>query len=193
VEQSELKVVRVDGQVYMVPARALTLSPPWHYLMLHVPPPARKDVENRVPGFNGHKFRGWCWVHAAGAFKVGDYQAATEAAYAHGVQLGEWPTYEAFRAGKTMDGHPLPRGGVVGAFNVTGYMPPTEHPTMPWHFKNHHGFPVANATPVPFVPCPGMLGFWRVPYDILCQAVRGCVQAGVALPFIKPHGVDAHA
>lgn len=41
-----------------------------------------------------------------------------------------------------------------------------------WHMEGQFGYVVPDAEPVHFVPCPGMLGFWKVPAEVLEELRR---------------------
>lgn len=98
-----------------------------------------KDIENRKWST---KFRGPVLVHAALTLKPNDYEVARKLAATLGVTL------------------PMPadlqRGGIIGQFTITDCI--SESPS-PWFF-GRYGFVVANATPLPFQPCRGMLSFF---------------------------------
>lgn len=47
-------------------------------------------------------------------------------------------------------------GGVVGDAEITDWV---NHHDSPW-FRGSYGYVLANARPLPFIPCRGMLGFF---------------------------------
>lgn len=153
-----------DVNAGLIPTRALSLTGPWWWFMLHLPPVWRKRVENRVPGLSHRSFRGACWVHAAkGMTRVAYGRAMLFARDEAGVPdevLAHVPSFEE-----------LPRGGIVGRFDVTDCVDPYRgvlaYELQRWHMRGSWAFVVEDAKPVDFVPCKGALGFWRVPLDVL--------------------------
>ena len=131
--------------------KALSLRQPWAWLMIrpdivgeeeraaardrgHI-----KDIENRK--WRTH-YRGRVLVHASKAKDQNDYDSAAGLAAKIGIQLPPWGD--------------LQRGGIVGEFAITNCV--SEHGS-PWFF-GPFGFTVADAKPLPFRPCKGMLGFF---------------------------------
>ena len=157
-----------------LPERAISLTGPWWWLMLHLPEPWRKCVENRSPKFSGKNFRGPIWVHAA---KSGDrhyYHRAIQFAVHAGVPtelIDRCPGFDE-----------MPRGGVVGRFTITGMLSPPEQVTLDtsdgaqrvnrWRMPGCIGLVTTEAQAVPFTPCAGALGIWRVPAAVLEQLAR---------------------
>jgi hypothetical protein len=144
--------------------RALTLTPPWWWFMLHLPPELRKGIENRPTGFVFKSFRGEFLLHAGKDKGPAAFARACEMASAIISKLlkpGEdiaFPSYDWFRAHRS--------GGIVGKARITGIVPPGDS-GRPWHFPEQYGFVVEYAEPFPFVPCKGALGFWRVPENVI--------------------------
>jgi len=140
---------------------ALSLRQPWAYFMLELPPPFRKDIENRkwCP-----EKRGEIWVHASKGLTKSEFYEACEFALNAGVPRELLPSFDA-----------LPRGGIVGRWTITDVMRPGglarigTHARQGdrWHMPEQFGIIVDHARAVPFVPCSGALGFWRVPADVL--------------------------
>lgn len=134
--------------------RALSLTGPWWWFMLYLPPEYLKDIENRVEGFSHKSFRGDFFLHAAKGMRyVTDYAYAVNTARRLGVPeeaLAKVPSFDM-----------LPRGGIVGRARITDIVPPGNSGRL-WHFPNQWGFVVVDAQPLPFVPCSGLQGFWRV-------------------------------
>lgn len=66
----------------------------------------------------------------------------------------------------------LPRGAIVGAFNLVGCVTPDQD-GGDWHARGQYGFQldrvVAIAEPI---PCSGLLGFWRVPAEVEAEIWR---------------------
>lgn len=120
---------------------ALSIRQPWAWLILH----AGKDIENR----NWRTlFRGRVLIHAS--------QGMTNDEYFVG--------YEAWRRFARIDGNRFPaksqleRGGIVGEAEIVDCV--TSHPS-PW-FVGQYGFILRNPKVLPFVPCKGRLGFFKV-------------------------------
>jgi len=49
------------------------------------------------------------------------------------------------------------RGGIIGYATIS---PSVKRSDSPW-FTGPFGFPLSNQTPIPFIPCPGQLGFFK--------------------------------
>jgi hypothetical protein len=154
-----------DVNAGLIPTRAISLTGPWWWFMLHLPPEWLKRVENRSPGFSHRAFRGACWVHAAKGLSRSDFgRAMLFARDDVGVPdavLALIPSFEE-----------LPRGGIVGRFDVTDYVHANTAGAIAfelqrWRMRGQSVFVVEDAKPVDFVACKGALGFWRVPLDIL--------------------------
>jgi len=54
----------------------------------------------------------------------------------------------------------LPLGGIVGIADLVDCLP--THPS-PWYIQGEFAWVLANARPLPFLPCKGQLGFFDVP------------------------------
>jgi hypothetical protein len=93
------------------------------------------------------------------------------------VENRDWPTkgrgWFIVHAGKTTDGAlpkalgDLPLGGIVGMARIIDCV---EAMNSPWFF-GRYGFVLADAFPVPLIPCRGMLGFFMPPQEALDQLV----------------------
>lgn len=150
-----------------LPTRALSLTGPWWWFMLHFPPEWLKRVENRSPGFSWRSFRGPCWVHAAKGLPLETYDFAMKFAR-NVVGVPEEVLERVPSFGE------LPRGGIVGHFFITDYI----HAYTPgvlafelqrWRMQAQSAFIVEDATPVKFVGCSGAQGFWKVPSEVLAE------------------------
>lgn len=137
--------------------RALSLRPPWWWLMIHLPPEHRKDIENRPPGFSHKSFRGEFLIHSSDMSRA-EYDGARETARLLGVPTSLLETMPSFED--------MPRRGIVGRARIVDLIPPGDSGRR-WHFPESFGFVVTDARPLPFVACKGALGFWRVPADVL--------------------------
>ncbi len=118
---------------------ALSIRQPWAWLILH----GGKDIENRNWESD---FRGRVFIHAS--------KGMTREEYAEGVEFAR-------RVDRKLIVPPfekLPRGGIVGEVEITGCV--TESGSA-W-FVGSYGFSLKNAQPLAFLPCRGMLGFFKV-------------------------------
>lgn len=89
------------------------------------------------------------------------------------VENRDWPTkgrgWFLIHAGKSPDGAlpralaDVPRGGIVGAARIVDCV--TEWDSQWW--MGRYGFVLRDAFPLPFIPCRGMLGFFRPPQDVI--------------------------
>ncbi len=145
---------------------ALSIRQPWAWLITRpdiVDPATRlaclgrdlKDFENRDWPT---KFRGRFLIHAGKGMTRDEYEDAKDSAMA--AVRGVIPTFPAFEA--------LERGGVVGEAEIVDCVNTNDldrkgvkYPS-PWLF-GIFGFKLANAKPLPFVPCRGQLGFFQAP------------------------------
>lgn len=162
-------VARASGVIVKIPRRAISLIQPWPWLMLHLPPKHRKDLENRSRRM-GLESAGDVWVHASKREPEEERDAAIACALEMGVPrnlLARMPTE-------------LPHGGIVGRWRFTGeiFRPLSGQPTLPglegrrWHMPDQYGAVVDNAEPVDFVPCSGARGLWRVTDEVLALLVE---------------------
>lgn len=126
-----------------LPAAALSIRQPWCAFIVH----GLKPVENRSWKTN---FRGPVLIHAgtrpADAFE-GEDEFWQEV-------LGRPFPEEMLGRGSAL----APMGGIVGVADIVDCV--TAHPS-PWFF-GPFGFVLANARPLPFTPCKGALGFFKV-------------------------------
>jgi hypothetical protein len=121
--------------------KALSIRQPYAWLIVN----GIKDIENRDWPT---KFRGRVLIHAGVTYPKRDY-ADDAVAYArhHGI---------AYPAREEMI------GGIVGVATITDCV--TASDSM-W-FNGKYGFVLADAKPLPFVPCKGQLNFFDVPEDV---------------------------
>ena len=115
--------------------RALSVLQPWAWLLSN----GHKDIENRSWAT---RFRGDFFIHAGKRW--GREQREDLALVRHRFPSIELPA--------TFD-----LGGIVGAATIVDCV---DHSESPW-FAGDFGFVVANAVPMKFIPCRGMLGFFR--------------------------------
>ena len=118
--------------------RAITIRQPWAWAILS----AGKDIENRSRKMAPP---GWYLLHAAKGMTLDEYEAAT----AFISRITDRPIPRASE---------LLRGGIIGAFQITGWTPDSQ---SPW-FVGQWGAEIGVALPLPggklFVPCAGALG-----------------------------------
>ncbi len=138
--------------------RALSLTQPWAWLVAS----GAKDIENRPRGFAHKSFRGEFFIHATTEPDSNCYRAALTLCERYGVKMPK--------------ASELDYGGIIGRARIVGLIPPVSSyfessaaEVRQWHFPDQYGFIVTEARLVPFVPCRGALGFWRVPRAILLQ------------------------
>ena len=117
---------------------ALSIRQPWAWLICH----GGKDIENRDWHTN---FRGRFLIHASQGMTRDEYVTTARISDNNGIHL---PTFDA-----------LQRGGIVGEAEIIGCV--TQSPSK-W-FHGRYGFVLRNARPLPFHPCKGQLGFFRLP------------------------------
>ena len=148
-----------------LPKMALSLRQPWAFFMLSLPPEHLKRIENRDWNTS---FRGEVWVHAS--------KSMTKIEFYEACDLRSRP---ASRVTCCLDSDALPRGGIVGRWRIVDValprgmrrvgreLVPHERKGDRWHMPEKTGLLVEDARAVPFVPCKGALGFFRVPDDVL--------------------------
>lgn len=133
-----------------LPNRALSIRQPWAWAIIH----AGKDIENRDWPT---RFRGPVCIHAAKGMTRAEYDDANR--FIQGA-LGERDKEWLMKwHGVTASPDKLERGGIIGVANIVDCVTDSD---SPW-FMGRYGFVLANATPVPFIPITGALGFfdWR--------------------------------
>lgn len=115
---------------------ALSILQPWAWLIVN----GHKDIENRCWRTN---FRGRLLIHAGKRWgrEQREDLAQVRAQFPH-LQIPD-----------TFD-----LGGIVGKATLVDCV---EDSNSPW-FVGEFGFVMANATPLPFLPCRGMLGIFRL-------------------------------
>lgn len=155
--------------------KALSIRQPWPWAILHLPPGIRKDIENRdwKPGNpavceaqrlirTGEPFL----IHAGKTFDQDDIDSI------EGIvrEITNDP-YFVMRS-PFIDETTYPTGGIVGQARLIGMVYQSE---SPWFF-GPRGLVIADAKPLPFVPCKGALGFFDVPAEVE-QAVTQAMAA----------------
>lgn len=166
--------MNIDERISVV-ERALSLTQPWAWLIVSAAG-HWKNVENRRPGFSHKSFRGDFLVHATGSCSPKDYQDCRRWVEGH---IGEEVLEQIPRRDELL------LGGVVGIARVVSLIAPeeTHRPAQAgtsvierWHMPEQYGFVLEDRAALPFVPCGGALGFWRVPNtvkELLARRLRG--------------------
>lgn len=141
------------------PDIALSVRQPWAWAILH----AGKDVENRDWRLNAaHLARarsiirsgGRILIHASQGMPRHEYEEAIDAIRMVGPRGLAPPVFD-----------DLPRGGIVGVVTITGAVADY---ASPW-FSGPVGLLLRDARSLPYVACKGMLGFWKVPGDVMAR------------------------
>ncbi|WP_374607181.1 ASCH domain-containing protein [Thermomonas sp.] len=135
--------------------KALSILQPWAWLIAN----GHKDIENRC--WRTH-FRGQFLVHAGKRWGTEQREdlARVRAAFPH------IPLPESFDL-----------GGLVGQARIVDCV--DDH-TSPW-FVGEFGFVIADASPLPFTPCRGMLNFFT---PALARHQMPCLMG----PYLSRHG-----
>ncbi len=120
--------------------KAISIRQPYAWLIVN----GHKDIENRDWPTN---FRGRVLIHAGVTYSKRDYEDDLDM---YSEQYGSYPKREEMI------------GGIVGVATITGCV--TES-TSGW-FLGKYGFVLADAKPLPLVPCKGALGIFSVPPDV---------------------------
>lgn len=134
--------------------RALSMKQPWAWMVVQ-PSPLWKDIENRREGFSQKSFRGDFYVHATRCTEDYYRDALLWVSERFGYLSLDVPPREKLRT-----------GGIIGKARIVDVLPPSRFGAYPWHMEGQYGFVLEDRKPLPFVSCPGMLGFWRVPDEI---------------------------
>lgn len=122
---------------------ALSIRQPWAWLIAH----GYKDIENRT-WFT--TFTGKILIHAGATMTRADYEACCIFASSVSREIPDFPRFEALK--KEL-------GGIVGECEIVDCVNKSD---SEW-FVGDYGFVIRNAKPLPFTPCKGALGFFRVP------------------------------
>jgi len=138
----------------------LSLTQPWAWMIVSLPG-LWKNVENRTAGFSHKSFRGDFFVHASSLCTEADYDSCLAWC---GAKFGT-----EFRS-RVPARESISRGGIVGIARVVDIIEPGTLPVgdddtplvLPWKMVDRYGFLLEDRAELPFVPCKGKLGFWRV-------------------------------
>lgn len=130
--------------------KALSIRQPYAWLIAH----RIKDIENRT-WHTSH--RGPFLIHAAKNYPKRDHR--------HDLDAYRDQGYPELRDSMI--------GGIVGIATVTDCVRTS---TSDW-WNGPVGFELADARPLPaIIPCPGVLGFFDVPPEVLAQLPPGFLQ-----------------
>jgi hypothetical protein len=124
--------------------KALSIRQPYAWLIVN----GHKDIENRDWATD---FRGRVLIHAGLTYPKRDYRDDAE----------DYPN----QYGGTYAARESMIGGIVGVATITGCVDRSE---SKW-FMGKYGFALADARPLPFIPCKGLLGFFDVPSEVAAQ------------------------
>lgn len=125
---------------------ALSIRQPWAWMILH----AGKDIENRSWPT---KFRGRVLIHAAKGITYDEWIGA----WGFSKQQKQFSESGVFMEhGLTFSN--IERGGIVGEVEIVDCVTRSD---SPW-FMGEYGFVLRNPKPLPFYPCRGQLGFFRI-------------------------------
>jgi hypothetical protein len=136
-----------DAPLRGKPMLALSIHQPWAWLIVN----GFKNIENRDWPT---KLRGRFLIHASKKMTQEDYDDAMDLAdqvWAVSRQEGH------LRRARFLNGEGGRRGGIVGEAEIVDCV--GRHDS-PWFFGKF-GFVLANAKPLPFMPCRGQLGFFQ--------------------------------
>lgn len=138
-----------------LPDVALSLRQPWAWLVVN----GHKDVENRV----WHRANlGTFLVHASKGMTYREYEDVLAFLDCIEHYTTPLPDFDA-----------LERGGIVGVATHTGEVLPPSGSDRDWHMDGQFGYVLRDCRTLPFVPCSGRLGLWRVPPEVMDALARG--------------------
>ena len=138
-----------------LPPKALSVRQPWAWLIVN----GFKDIENRT---RRTKFRGRFLVHASLTIDrefdrlLQRWSMAADDPTGFLTPNNPQAKLLAEKYNSAGGAEAMERGGIVGDAEITDCV---DHHDSPW-FKGTFGCVLANARPLPFVPCKGMLGFF---------------------------------
>jgi len=128
----------------------ISVRQPWAWLIIA----GFKDIENRGWKDNnpGLKVRGRVLIHASKGMTRDEYEWCLRTC--HAVSRTH-----PFPAGTVLPGiKQLERGGIIGSVEIVDCVSKSD---SPWFF-GRHGFLLRNPQRLPFYPCLGQLGFFRL-------------------------------
>ena len=140
---------RLAGRIAMssdlVPSGlALSIRQPWAWLIMN----GGKNIENRCWPT---KVRGRVLIHAAKGVSKAEWKDAWDWVRVICPEAWEKGTRE-IQTGS------IERGGIVGSVEIVDCVSRSD---SPW-FQGQYGFVLRDPQPLPFYPCRGQLGFFKV-------------------------------
>ncbi len=138
------------------PTVALSLIQPWGWVILY----GGKRLENRTRRLTFPRSPIFLHASAGMSRKYYDETIAMVAEIAPGLVV---PQPEA-----------LERGGIIGQARIVSCAANDLTPQRerdPWAMRGQYGYRLVDVRPLRFVPCAGMLGFWKVPEDVAALAL----------------------
>lgn len=133
--------------------KALSIKQPWAWLIVH----GFKPIENRTWAT---RYRGRFLIHASKTMTRGEYNGCCEFVNFR-VEMSPAMTDKLFHSWPQFEQMKAQCGGIVGAATITDCVTKSE---SSW-FVGPVGFVIAGATPLPFQPCNGALGFFDLPFN----------------------------
>jgi hypothetical protein len=132
-----------------LPNTCLSIRQPWAHMIVHGP----KRYENRTWGasYPAIHFRGPFLIHASAGMTMDEYQDAI--AFARECGFMAVPSFKECKANA---------GGIVGAAVVDQVV---RDSSSPW-FVGPIALRLTDVRPLPFTPCKGALGFFKLPAGV---------------------------
>lgn len=142
------------------PTLAITVQQPWAYLLAN----GNSNVLNLRNGITNESYHGELWLHAAADIAAMDDGQCHEWLKRIGESGTQLPPYRVFQAWR--DEYPniqtqVKRGGIIGRFNVIRALERGKK-EFKWHDEFRLGLLIEDMELVPFVPCRGTRGLWKV-------------------------------
>lgn len=135
--------------------RALSLTPWWCAVVAA----GLKPIENRKWPTT---FRGEFYLHASLGKPADQYEVLDFLMKSAG---GRRLSKEAHDAALWLTGSNVTRGAIIGRARLVDCVTESD---SPWFF-GPYGFVLEDVQRMPVVMCRGMLGFWKVPADVLAK------------------------
>lgn len=144
-EATQMELAEDGKEENRPPVDSLVISvrQPWAWLIIH----GGKDIENR-DWFT--KVRGRVLIHAAKGMTQDEWS------WAWGFAQGSGAGPKALEMGVTSKN--IERGGIIGSVEIVDCVTRSD---SRW-FQGRYGFVLRNPQPLPFYPCRGQLGFFRI-------------------------------
>jgi hypothetical protein len=127
-----------------VDSLVISVRQPWAWLIIN----AGKDIENRDWST---KVRGRVLIHAAKGCTKDEWRAAWGCVQE--ICPEAWD-----KACREIQAGSIERGGIIGSVEIVDCVSKSD---SPWFF-GRYGFVLRDPQPLPFYPCRGQLGFFRI-------------------------------